>query len=46
MPTDAKEFAHPKTLDAEPLPEGGAYCREKGEMFVAFDSIERMIFDD
>lgn len=46
MLTDAVEFTHSESLDAQPLPEGGAYSQEKGEMFVSFENIERMVFDD
>jgi len=41
---DAEYFFNPERLSPERVPEGGLYTYEKGEMFVSFDSIERMVF--
>lgn len=43
---DAEYFVNPERQNIESVPEGGSYRDEKGELFVSFDSIERMSFED
>ena len=43
---DAMYFVNPESLSLEQVPKGGSYSEEKGEMFVSFDSIEKMVFPE
>lgn len=43
---DAEYFVNPENQSIEPVPQGGAYTEHKGEMFVSFDSIENIVFED
>jgi len=43
---DAEYFVNTEEQGVEPVPRGGSYSEEKGEIFIAFDSIENMVFVD
>ncbi|WP_148414169.1 hypothetical protein [Haloferax sp. KTX1] len=41
---DAVYFSNPEKQSLENVPTGASYRDDAGEMFVSFDSIERMVF--
>jgi hypothetical protein len=43
---DARYFVNPEMQSLDLVPEGGSYSEKKGEMFIAFDSIDEMVFVD